>query len=89
MISGILVIQENGMVRNVTLTLEESLLQKARAKALTQHKTLNLLFREWVKQYVGVYSGKREDYLALMKKMGHVDAGRKFTRDEMNERNEC
>ena len=74
------------MIRNVTLTLEESLLQKARTKAMAQHKTLNSLFHEWVKQYVGVCSGKKEGYLALMEKMGNVDAGRKFTREEMNER---
>lgn len=74
------------MVRNVTLTLEEGLLQQARSKALSQRKTLNLLFREWVSQYVGIRPGRGEGYRSLMKKMGHARTGRKFTRDEMNER---
>ena len=74
------------MVKNVTLTLEGSLLEKARAKALAQKKTLNALFREWVGQYVGMGRGRSEGYHALMKKFSHVRAGRSFTRDEMNER---
>ena len=74
------------MVKNVTLTLEESLLMKARTKALSHHKTLNELFREWVGQYVGVCRGRSEEYRALMKKLEHVRAGRSFSRDEMNER---
>ena len=74
------------MVKNVTLTLEENLLVKARSKAVNQHKTLNELFREWVRQYVGVYRGRSDEYRALMKKLGHVRAGRSFSRDEMNER---
>ena len=74
------------MVRNVTLTVEESLLEKARSKALAQHKTLNALFREWVQQYVGVRRGRLGAYYALMKKLNHVRTGRIFTREEMNER---
>ena len=74
------------MVRNVTLTVEENLLEKARSKALAQHKTLNALFREWVQQYVGVRHGRLGAYQAFMKKLNHVRAGRAFTREEMNER---
>ena len=74
------------MVKNVTLTVEENLLEKARVKALAQHKTLNTLFREWVGQYVGVWGGRSDGYRAFMKKLNHVRAGRAFTRDEMNER---
>jgi hypothetical protein len=74
------------MVKNVTLTLEESLLEKARSKATIQHKSLNELFREWVRQYVGACRGRLEVYRALMKKLNHVRAGRHFSREEMNER---
>ena len=74
------------MVRNVTLTLEESLLKKARSKALGQHKILNELFREWVGRYVGASQGRAEEYQALMKKLGHARAGRSFSREEMNDR---
>ncbi len=74
------------MVKNITLTVEEDLLERARSKALAQHKTLNALFREWVKQYVGVHEGRSAVYQVLMKKLGHARAGRGFSRDEMNER---
>ena len=73
------------MVKNVTLTVEENLLERARAKAGAQHKTLNTLFREWVGQYVGASKNRSESYQVLMKKLHHVRAGRAFTREEMNE----
>lgn len=74
------------MVKNITLTLEENLLKKARTKAMGQHKNLNALFREWVRQYVGASSGRAGEYHALMKKLAHTCAGRSFSREEMNER---
>lgn len=74
------------MVKNITLTVEESLLEKARSKAMAQHKSLNVLFREWVGQYVGASRGRSEEYRTLMKRLGHARAGRHFSREEMNER---
>ena len=74
------------MVKNITLTLEGSLLEKARSKAMNQRKSLNELFREWVRQYVGISRGRSKEYQALMKKLDHVSAGRHFSREEMNER---
>lgn len=74
------------MVKNVTLTIEDGLLKKARDKASAQHKTLNLLFREWVRQYVGACQSRSQGYYDLMKKLKHVNAGRKFSREELNER---
>lgn len=74
------------MVKNVTLTVEENLLKKARAKALAQNKTLNLLFREWVGQYIGSCEGRSAKYQTLMSKLSGAEAGRRFTRDEMNVR---
>ncbi len=74
------------MIKNVTLTLEEGVLEKIRAKAAAQHKTLNHLFREWAAQYVGVGRNRSEQYQALMKKIGYNRINRKLTRDEMNER---
>ena len=74
------------MVKNVTLTVEENLLKKARVKAIAQHKTLNALFRDWVGQYVGACEGRSAAYHTLMKKLSHARAGRRFSRDEMNER---
>jgi len=47
--------------------------------------TLNAAFREWLEQFTR-QSGGAQDFEALMKRLKHVKAGRRFTRDEMNER---
>ena len=74
------------MVKNITFSVEADLLRKARSKATHQHKSLNLAFREWILQYVGGGEGRSENYFTLMKKLDSVSAGRKFGREEMNER---
>ncbi len=72
-------------VRNVTLSADEHLIEQARSLAQAQHKTLNALFREWLLQLTSQH-GETQSYEALMQRLGHVRAGRRFTRDEMNER---
>ncbi len=72
-------------MKNVTLSAEEHLIEKARLVAKSQHKTLNAAFREWLVQYTG-QAGSAQAFEALMGRLGHVNAGRKFSRDEMNER---
>jgi hypothetical protein len=73
------------MIRNVTLSAEESFIHKARLKAKGENKSLNELFRLWLGRYIS-QQGASKKYRLLMKKLSHVRAGRKFTRDEMNER---
>jgi len=72
-------------MKNVTLSADEHLIEQARLLAKSQHKTLNALFREWLEQFTAQSGGARE-YDALMKRLKHVEAGRRFSRDEMNER---
>lgn len=73
------------MLKNITFSADEKLIEKARIVANEQNTTLNLLFREWLNQFSShKNSGKR--YLELMKKLDYANPGRKFTRDEMNER---
>lgn len=48
-------------------------------------RALNVIFREWLEQLTA-RSGDASDYEALMQRLKHVEAGRHFTRDEMNER---
>jgi hypothetical protein len=72
-------------MKNVTLSAEESLIEQARHVARSQHKTLNAAFREWLEQYAA-QAGNALEFDALMKRLRHVRAGRRFTRDEMNER---
>jgi hypothetical protein len=73
------------MLTNVTLTVTPSLLRKAREKAMAERRTLNDLFRDWVGAYV---RGTRPsvDYQKLMTRLHYAQSGRKFTREEMNER---
>ena len=73
------------MIKNITFNAEESLLQKARAKAMQEHKSLNAMFREWLGRYVH-QDDASANYRALMKRLKYVNAGRKFSREEMNER---
>ncbi len=71
--------------QNITFNADKSDIELAREEAQSQNTTLHELFRDWLK---GIAGRKRraEEFRALMKELRHVDAGRKFTRDEMNER---
>lgn len=73
-------------MKNVTLSADEHLIEQARRVAREQHKTLNAAFREWLEHYTA-QNGDAEEFDRLMERMrGRVVAGRKFTREEMNER---
>jgi hypothetical protein len=72
-------------VKNITLSADDGLIEQARLLARSQHKTLNAMFREWLQQLTS-QSGGAQEYDALMKRLKHVQAGRRFSRDEMNER---
>jgi 3-polyprenyl-4-hydroxybenzoate decarboxylase len=73
------------MLKNITFSVEESLIRKARAKALKENKNLNLLVREWIAKYAAPEKSL-EELQALMARFSYANPGRKFTRDEMNER---
>jgi hypothetical protein len=72
-------------MKNVTLSADENLIEQARLIAKSQHKTLNTAFREWLEQFTA-RAGNVQEYDALMRRLRHVKAGRRFSRDEMNER---
>lgn len=72
-------------MKNITLSAEEKLIEKARQKASREHTTLNAEFRTWLERYVEQDSALL-DYETLMSELAYVKPGRKFKRDEMNER---
>lgn len=73
------------MLKNITLSADERLIQSAREKAQGQQSTLNEEFRRWLQSYVAEPdAASRVD--ALLASLAHVNAGRKFSRDEMNAR---
>ena len=73
------------MARNITLSADEVLIERARKKAEQEKTSLNKLFREWIAKYVN-RDNICVEYNNLMESLKDVRPGRKFTRDEMNER---
>ena len=71
-------------MKNITLSADANLIEKARAVAKSENTTLNAAFREWLQSY------SRKDLVrahrALMERLKHIDAGGPYTREEMNER---
>jgi len=72
-------------MKNVTFSADEHAIERARKAAHAQNKTLNELFREWLDS-LGQPAFNQEEFDALMKRLSYARAGRKFTREEMNER---
>ena len=72
-------------MKNITFSAEESAIERAREVARSEHRSLIDAFREWLVQY-GSRRGSAGEVTELYASLRHVNAGRKFTRDEMNER---
>lgn len=74
-----------GALKNITFSASPDLIERARFRATLERTTLNEKFREWLDAYA-LRKPTVEEYRHLMQSLQHVDAGRKFTREEMNER---
>ena len=72
-------------MKNITLSADEDLIERARLIARGQRRTLNEAFREWLGQFTES-AGDAQGFDALMQRLQHVDAGRHFSREELNER---
>lgn len=74
-------------MKNITLSASEQLIEAARRRALIEHSTLNEQFRLWLEGYAR-RSQQTGDALETIRSLrGRLfTQGRKFTRDEMNER---
>jgi hypothetical protein len=73
------------VVKNITLSAEEELIERARQRAAREKRTLNAAFRDWLQRYAGAETGRHE-YSELMGRLAHVRNSRHLSRDEMNER---
>ncbi len=77
-------------MKNITLSADDALIEAARAVAKADNTTLNEQFRLWLAEY----AQKRYDEQRAVAGMAVLErirsytgtGGRKFTRDEMNER---
>ena len=74
-------------MKNITLSANEDLIEAARDRARAERSTLNEQFRLWLADYTrqGQQADKARALIEEMQKYVNT-GGRKFTRDEMNER---
>lgn len=72
-------------MKNITFTANETLIDKARARARKENTSLNRRFCEWLEQYA-TRGDKNADFDEVMKKIRYAIPGKKFSRDELNER---
>lgn len=74
-------------MKNITLSADETLIEAARARARAEHTTLNEEFRRWLADYARREQRAADARAVIEKLQGYVrTGGRKFSRDEMNER---
>jgi hypothetical protein len=72
-------------MKNITLSADEGLIERAREQARARHTTLNQLFRDWLKNFTEEEERTRK-IDNLFSQLDRVDAGGKFSREEMNAR---
>ncbi len=74
-------------MKNITLSADEALIVAARQRAATERTTLNAQFRQWLADYAG-RTQQADAAIATIHALRSDIAtdGRRFTRDEMNER---
>jgi hypothetical protein len=72
-------------MKNITLSAEERLIERARARAQSNNTTLNQMFREWL-EGVTAEQERTAKIDALFARCDGVNAGGKFSREEMNAR---
>ena len=74
------------MLKNITLSAEEELIEKARAVAASENRTLNQVFREWLEHYQSRADSALE-FRKVMDRLSHVQPGSgSFSRDDLNSR---
>lgn len=73
------------MTRNITLSADSNLIEEARRRAVMEHTSLNVAFRDWLFRYAHGKKTKTQ-YDSIMNELAYAKPGRKFTRDELNER---
>jgi hypothetical protein len=73
-------------MRRITLRADKDLIEGAQRRAESEHTTLIDLFREWLARYAGEPRLTAEQVRETVAPAGHFHAGRRFTREERNER---
>ena len=76
-------------MRNITLSIEEEDLKKARIKALQDDKSLDDVIRHFIKQYINHdthYQQLTGRLLKNMESVNEIKGGRDWTREELYNR---
>lgn len=75
------------MTKEITISLEEDIIETALKRASAEDTTLDKLIRGWLADYAQRQRQVDEAMAAIEALSGKIDmGGRKFTREEMNER---
>jgi hypothetical protein len=72
-------------MKNVTLSAEDRVLDRARELARRRSTTLNQMFRDWLGELT-TERARKDRFEQLMRRLAHARSGGRFTRDEMNAR---
>ena len=74
-------------MRNITLSADADLIDAARRRADAEDTSLNAMFRLWLEDYAGRKAQAERAMKTIRELQGRIrTGGRKFTREEMNER---
>ncbi len=74
---------------NLTITIDEEVLKKARIRALEQGTSVNAVLREYLEGYAGVRESRDAatvELLALSRRARSRRGSRRWSRDELYER---
>ena len=74
---------------NLTITVDDDLLRRARIRAAERGTSVNAILREHLETWTGVQEGRRRALERFLEAARHSRAsrgGRKWTRDELYER---
>ena len=73
------------MLKNIPLSAEAALIERARQRAEAESTTLNAEFRRWLTQYAD-RPKDAADFRILMTHLNYAQPGKVFSREEFNER---
>jgi hypothetical protein len=76
---------EKPMTREITISLEEDLIEAATRRARAQQTTIDELFRRWLADYVRTQDALKAFDALTEELSGKVRIGRKLPRESMNE----
>jgi hypothetical protein len=74
------------VVKNITLSADERLIEAARQRARAEHTTLNEAFRRWLAEYAQAQQRLQRCDEVMAQLRGKFELGRRLSRDEMNAR---